>query len=256
MDKKRDVVQEESDRPEAIFGIHAIEELLSTERQVECVYIESGERNKKILRLVSLAKNKSVPVKEVNLAKLNSLSNFSNHQGIVATCSAMEYAALEDIVALAKEKKEPLFVIVADEIEDPHNLGALIRTAEASGAHGIVIGKRRSVGLTSTVFKTSAGAAEHLKVARVANINNAIDTLKKNGAWVYGADMDGQSAFQTDFSGDVVLVIGSEGKGLGRLVKQNCDMIVSLPMVGKINSLNASVAGGILMYQVLKNRLK
>lgn len=239
-----------------VSGIRSVEELLFSERQVESVYITTGEKNKSVLRLVSIAKEKGLPVKEVNAQKINSLSGFTNHQGVVATCAAADYSSLEDIIALARERKEPLFVIILNEIEDPHNLGALIRTAEASGAHGIIIGKRRSVGLNTTVYKTSAGATAHVKVARVANINQAIETLKKEGAWVYGADMDGENAFQVDFSSDVALVIGSEGKGLGRLVKQNCDMVVSLPMVGKINSLNASVAGGILMYQVLKSRLK
>lgn len=248
--------QNTENREDFVYGIRSVEELFQSDRQVECVYIATGEKNKKILRLVSIAKEMGLPVKEVNGGKLNSLSGFSNHQGIVATCSVAQYAEVEDIILLARQKQEPLFVIVLNEIEDPHNLGAIIRTAEASGAHGIIIGKRRQVGLNATVFKTSAGATAHLKVARVANINSALETLKKAGAWVYGADMDGQDAFQVDFNGDVALVIGSEGKGLGKLVKKNCDVIVRLPMVGKINSLNASVAGGILMYQVLKSRLK
>ena len=177
------------------------------------------------------------------------------HQGVVVTLSAVEYAEVSDILARAEEKGEKPFILIADEIEDPHNLGALIRTAETAGAHGVIIPKRRNVGLTAAVFKTSAGAAAHLPVARVANLASAVDTLKEAGVWVYGADMEGQNWCETDFSGGVALIVGSEGSGISRLLKEKCDVMVSLPMQGEVSSLNASVAGGIILYEIARQRL-
>ncbi|MBQ5641105.1 MAG: 23S rRNA (guanosine(2251)-2'-O)-methyltransferase RlmB, partial [Ruminococcus sp.] len=176
------------------------------------------------------------------------------HQGIIALAAAKEYSSVEDILAYAAEKGEPPFLIVLDELEDPHNLGAIIRTAECVGAHGVIIPKRRSVGLSYTVGKASAGAVEYMRVARVTNIANLLDDLKKQGVWIYGADMNGTDYTQCDMSGACALVIGNEGKGMARLVREKCDVIVSLPMKGHINSLNASVAAGILMYHALQGR--
>ena len=173
---------------------------------------------------------------------------------MAAFVAAHDYASVADILEYAREKGEPPFVIVCDELEDPHNLGAIIRTAEAAGAHGIIIPKRRSVSLNYTVGKASAGALEYMRVARVPNLPATLEDLKKEGLWIYGADMDGQSYRETDFSGACALVVGSEGKGMGRLVREKCDFIVSLPMYGKINSLNASVAAGILMYEISAQR--
>ena len=178
------------------------------------------------------------------------------HQGIIALAAVKEYATLEDIFETAKSRNEEPFIIVLDEIEDPHNLGAIIRTAECTGAHGVIVPKRRSAGLSYTVGKSSAGAVEYVNVARVTNIPNVIDELKERGVWVFGADMDGQDSAKTNLSGAVALVIGNEGKGIGRLVRSKCDGILSLPMKGNINSLNASVAAGVLMYDVLRQRNK
>ncbi len=168
--------------------------------------------------------------------------------------AAAEYASVQELLDIAKERGEPPFLIIADEIQDPHNLGAIIRTAEAAGAHGVIIPKRRSAGLTATVFKTSAGAASWLRVARVSNLPDSIKDLKKAGIWVYGAEADGEPFYKADLSGPVALVIGSEGFGLGRLVRDSCDMILSIDMYGKVNSLNASVSAGILMYEVVRHR--
>jgi 23S rRNA (guanosine2251-2'-O)-methyltransferase len=179
-----------------------------------------------------------------------------NHQGVAAFVAAHEYASLEDILALADSRNEKPFVIICDEIEDPHNLGAIIRTAELAGAHGVIIPKRRSASLSYAVGKTSAGALEYVPVCRVSNLPSAIDGLKEKGFWIYGADMGGEDCRTLDFDGAVALVIGSEGKGLGRLVKEKCDFIVSLKQKGKLNSLNASVAAGILMYEIMYQRDK
>jgi 23S rRNA (guanosine2251-2'-O)-methyltransferase len=178
----------------------------------------------------------------------------ANHQGVAVIIAEQEYCEVSDILALAEERGEKPFIIICDEIEDPHNLGAIIRTAEAAGVHGIIIPKRRSASLNVTVAKAACGALEYMKVARVTNIANTIDELKEKGIWVYGADMDGEDYSSTDFDCPAALVIGNEGKGIGPLVAKKCDAIISLPMLGKINSLNASVAAGILMYAVVKSR--
>ena len=205
-------------------------------------------------KIVALAKEGGYPIKEVSAEKLEEMAG-PIHQGVVVTLSAVEYAEVSDILARAEEKGEKPFILIADEIEDPHNLGALIRTAEIAGAHGVIIPKRRNVGLTAAVFKTSAGAAAHLPVARVANLASAVDTLKEAGVWVYGADMEGQNWCETDFSGGVALIVGSEGSGISRLLKEKCDVMVSLPMQGEVSSINASVAGGIILYEIARQRL-
>lgn len=189
------------------------------------------------------------------MERLDMMAPGLNHQGVVLTLSAVPYVEVADILDAAAQKGEQPFVIIADEIEDPHNLGALIRTAETAGAHGLIIPKRRGVSLTAAVFKASAGAAAHLPVARVANLASAVEELKKQNIWVYGCDMEGQPWCQTDFSGGVALIVGSEGRGMNRLLKEKCDVIVTLPMQGQITSLNASVAGGIVMYEVARQRL-
>ncbi len=239
---------------EVIYGRNAVAELLRSGRQVENLYIQKGELKGSIVRIIALAKEKRIPIKEVPAQKLDSLCGKQSHQGVAAQVPAAAYARMEDIFALAEEKNEPLFVVICDEIEDPHNLGAIIRSAECAGAHGVIIPLRRSAGLTPVVYKTSAGACEHLPVVRVNNLVATMDMLKEKGVWVYGADMDGQDYTKTNLSGAVALVIGAEGKGLGRLVKEHCDAILSLPIKGRIDSLNASVAAGILMYEVVRNR--
>lgn len=234
-----------------IYGRNAVTETLSSGRELDTLYVQKGASLGKI---VSLAKQRGVVVKELNDERLTAMCGTSKHGGVAAELAAASYSTVEDILAAAKERGKPPFIIIADEIEDPHNLGAIIRTAEAAGADGLIIPKRRSASLNATVFKTSAGAAAWLKVARVPNLVDAIKRLKEQGVWVYGMEADGTPYDKADLSGAVALVIGSEGFGLGRLVRENCDMILSLPMNGKVNSLNASVSAGILMYEVVKHR--
>ena len=221
-----------------VIGRNAVAELLAGGREIEHVLVANGERTGSIVPLVAKC-----------------MCNHANHQGIVAVASAHDYVPLETILDRAEEKGEAPFLVLCDGIEDGHNLGAIIRSAEAGGAHGVVIPKRRSVGLNYTVAKTACGALEYLPVARVSNLNQTIELLKKRGVWVYAADMDGTPWCQTNFDGGVALVIGSEGSGVSALVKKNCDAVVSLPMQGKVNSLNASVAAGILIYEVTRQRL-
>ena len=194
---------------------------------------------------------------ECDRRKLDFMSQTHAHQGVVAVCAVREYCTVEDIFAIAEQRGEPPFIIVCDEISDGHNLGAIIRSAECAGAHGVIIPKRRSAGLTAVVDKASAGAAEHMAIARVPNLPAAIQALKDRGLWIYGTAADGQNdLWHTDFSGALALVIGSEGDGMGRLVRESCDFIVSLPMKGQLSSLNASAAAAITMYEVLRQRSK
>ncbi len=247
-------MQRDAKNEDFIVGRNAVAEALRAGREIDTLYVLAGERVPAVRRLVSAARESGAVVKEVDRKKLDALSGGAAHQGVAALAAAHSYASLDDIFALARQRGEPPFVVVCDELEDPHNLGAVLRTAEAAGAHGVVVPKRRSAPLSATVAKTSAGALEYIPVARVPNLPAALDTLKANGCWVYGADMDGTDYKQTDFSGGVALVVGAEGKGLGRLVREKCDAIVSLPMKGKINSLNASVAAGILLYEISAHR--
>lgn len=247
-------MRDAQEKQDLIIGRNAVSEVLKSGREIDTVYILRGEKNPAVTRLAAVCRENGGVVKEVERKKLDSLCGGANHQGVAAFVAAHAYAGVEDILNFAREKNEPPFVIVCDELEDPHNLGAIIRTAEAAGAHGVIIPKRRSASLSFAVGKTSAGALEYMRVARVANLPATLETLKAAGCWVYGADMDGEDYRQTDFSGAVALVVGSEGKGIGRLVREKCDFIVSLPMKGKINSLNASVAAGILMYAVSAQR--
>lgn len=240
---------------DVIAGRNPVTEALRSGRAIEKLLIAKGELSGSVKVIAALAKEKHIPIKEVDRKKLDFICGGTSHQGIAAIAAVKEYASVEDIFNLAAEKGEQPFIIVLDEIEDPHNLGAIIRTAECAGAHGVIIPKRRAVGLTYTVGKASAGAYEYIPVARVTNIVNTLDELKERGCWVYGADMNGESYCTADLKGASVLVIGSEGKGLGRLVKEKCDAVLSLPMLGKINSLNASVAAGVLMYEFTRQRL-
>lgn len=237
-----------------IFGRNAVCEALKSGRNVESVLLSCREISGSLKVILSVAKEKKIPVKHVKKDYLDEISGTLSHQGVAALAGAKKTCKIDDILEFAKSKNEPPFVIVADGIEDPHNLGAIIRTAECSGAHGIIIPSRRAVGLTAAVDKASAGALEHMLVAKVGNIGAAIDELKEKGLWIYGADMDGESWDGVDLKGAVAIVIGSEGFGIGNLVRKKCDFILSLPMKGKINSLNASVAAGILMYEVRRQR--
>ncbi|MCY6957341.1 23S rRNA (guanosine(2251)-2'-O)-methyltransferase RlmB [Clostridium brassicae] len=254
---KENSVKEKALREDLIEGRNAVLEALKSNRTIEYILIASGNTTGSINKIIAVARENKVVIKEVDRKKLDSMSVTGSHQGVMAIVTPYKYCEVEDIIEYAKDKNEKPFVLVLDEIEDPHNLGSIIRTAEICGVHGIVIPKRRNVGVTPIVYKTSAGAIEHMKIAKVSNINNAIDKLKENGLWIYGADMHGENyCFQSDFSGAIALVIGSEGKGISNLTKNKCDVLVKIPMVGQITSLNASVAAGILMYEILKQKME
>ena len=232
-------------------------EALRAERSIDKIYINKGDVDKTLGHIASKARDAGIVVVECDRRKLDFMSVTTAHQGVIAVCAVRDYCSVDEILALAKERGEDPFVIVCDEISDPHNLGAIIRSAECAGAHGLIIPKRRSAGLTAIVDKASAGAAEHTRIARVANIPAALKELKERGLWVYGTAADGKNdLWHTDFSGPVALVIGSEGDGMGRLVRECCDFIVSLPMRGQISSLNASNAAAITMYEILRQRME
>ncbi len=253
---KNDISQnnERENEKDVIFGRNSVAEAIKSGRPLDSVMVARGDRSGSIPKIVADAKKAGIVIKEVDAKKLDFICGHNNHQGIAAMGAVKEYSSVEDIFAAAEERNEPPFIIICDEIEDPHNLGAIIRTAEAAGAHGVIIPKRRSASLSFTVAKTSAGAVEFMHVARVTNIPQTIDELKKRGVWVYCADMDGEPFYKSNLKGAIALVIGSEGNGVGRLVKEKCDVTLSMPMKGKINSLNASVAAGILMYEVSRQR--
>lgn len=236
-----------------IYGRNAVTEALNSGQEIDTLYVQKGAS---LGKLIPLARQRGAVIKEVSAEKLNSLCGTEKHGGTAAELAACSYASVEDILAVSEQKGKPPFIIIADEIADPHNLGAIIRTAEAAGADGVIIPKRRSASLNATVYKTSAGAAAWLKVARVANLVDTIKRLKEENIWVYGMEADGTPYDKAELSGGVALVVGSEGFGLGRLVRESCDMTLSLPMMGKVNSLNASVSAGILMYEVVKYRKK
>ena len=245
----------ENDREDLIEGRNAVTEALRAGRNIDKIYIAKGEVDKTLGHIASRAREMGIVVVEADRRKLDSMSVTHAHQGVVALAAVREYSSIDDILRIAEERGEDPFVIVCDEISDPHNLGAIIRTAECVGVHGIIIPKRRSAGLTSIVGKTSAGAVEHMAVARVSNLTAAIKELKERGLWVYGTAAGASAGmWDTNLTGPVCVVIGSEGDGMGRLVTENCDVLVSIPMHGKVNSLNASAAASILMYEVLRQR--
>lgn len=237
-----------------IAGRNPVNEALKSNREINYILISRGNNSGSILPIVAMAKNKGIPIKECNPKKLDFMCSGAPHQGIIAVAASYKYSELEDIFDLSKSRGEDPFIIIANEIEDPHNLGAIIRSAECAGAHGIIIPKRRSSSLTYVVSKASAGAIEYIPIVRVTNIASTLDDLKKRGIWIYGADMDGQTCYNTDLTGPVALVVGNEGKGISRLVKEKCDIILSLPVKGNISSLNASVAAGVLMYEILRQK--
>ena len=237
-----------------IAGRNPVSEAIRSGRPVDRILIARGEKSGAVVGILAKARDRQIPVKEVDRQKLDYISSGAPHQGIIAFAAVRDYSTVDDIFAYAQSREEPPFIVVLDEVEDPHNLGAVIRTAECAGVHGVIIPKRRSAGLSYTVGKASAGAVEYMRVARITNIPTLIDDLKSRGVWVYGADMNGTDYRQCDFSGACAIVIGNEGKGISRLVREKCDVIVSLPMKGKINSLNASVAAGILMYRAMDGR--
>ncbi len=237
-----------------IEGRNPVYEALVADAPIEKIFISETSHGSQISKIISEAKRRCVIFKSVSADRIDEIAETQSNQGVVAFVSQVEYCGLSDILAYAEKKQEKPFIIICDEITDPHNLGAIIRTANAVGAHGVVIPKNRAVGVNATVFKTSAGAAAHTLIAKVGNLTQAINELKERGVWIAGADMGGNEMYKEDFCGSIAIVVGSEGKGISKKIRDNCDFIVSIPMVGEINSLNASVAASVLMYEVLRQR--
>lgn len=253
-DKK---VIKDSGREDLVEGRNAVIEALKSDRNVEQILVAKGDSEGSINVIYALAKEKHIVIKEADRKKLDQMSDTGAHQGVIAIVTPYKYFEIEDILNYAESKGEKPFIIILDEIEDPHNLGSIIRSAEICGVHGVIIPKRRNVGITPIVYKSSAGAVEYMKIAKVTNINSTIDILKKKGIWIYGADMDGKNyCYENNFLGAIALVIGSEGRGISKLTKEKCDGLVKIPMHGRITSLNASVAAGIIMYEVLKQKIQ
>ncbi len=237
-----------------ISGRNAVKELLSGGRDIEKMYVQSGEREGSLNLILGIASERKIPIFEVDRAKLDMLSFGSRHQGVVAVAAERNYYSIDEILEYANSKGEPPLILVLDGVEDPHNLGAIIRSAECLGAHGVVIHKRRSVGLTTTVAKASAGAIEHMRVAKVTNISVTLDELKERGLWIYAADMGESKYYETDMTGPVALVLGSEGFGISRLVKEKCDFTVSIPLCGDVNSMNVSCAAAVILSEIRRQR--
>ena len=239
-----------------IEGRNALTEALKSGRTIDKVFVAAGDTDKALARLSAMAKDAGAVVVATDRRKLDQMSPTGAHQGIMAQVAAHEYATVEQILQNAADKGEAPLLVLCDELSDPHNLGAILRTAECAGAHGVIIPKRRSVGLTATVAKASAGAIEYMKVARVTNINNAISELKEKGVWIYGTAAEGSiPMYKADLTGPAAIVIGNEGDGMSQLVRKNCDVMVHIPMKGRISSLNASAAASILLYEALRQRL-
>ena len=239
---------------QTIEGRNAVIEAYRSGKPIEKLYIQDGCQDGPVMTIKREARKHETPIKYVERERLDQMSETGRHQGVIAVAGAYEYAELEDILKAAREKGEPPFLFLLDNIEDPHNLGAIIRTANLAGAHGGIIPKNRAVGLTATVARTSAGALNYTPVARVTNLSQTIEELKKEGIWFVCADMNGTRMYDLNLKGPIGLVIGSEGEGVGRLVRERCDMIASIPMKGEIDSLNASVAAGVLAYEIVRQR--
>lgn len=238
-----------------VEGRNAVLELLESGRDINKILVANGEKHGSIYKILAIAKERKIIVTEMERNKLNQIAQTSNNQGVIAIVPPYNYCEVEDIIEEAKRKKEMPFILILDGIEDPHNLGSIIRTAETAGVHGIIIPKRRAASVNSTVSKVSAGAVEYMKIARVNNINETIRCLKEQDVWICGTDMNTNIIYtKQDYKMPIAIVIGSEGFGMSRLVKENCDFLVKIPMKGKITSLNASVSAGIIMYEVVKDR--
>lgn len=238
-----------------VEGRNSVLELLESGKDINKIFVARGEKQGSINKIIGKAKDSKIVLVETDKRKLDEMSQTGNHQGVIAIVPPFEYCDVDDILNVAKEQNEDPFVIILDGIEDPHNLGAIIRTAETAGAHGVIIPKRRAVGVNSTVNKSSAGAVEYMKVARVNNITETMNYLKEKGLWIIGTDMDTDKYYYNqNMTGPIAIVIGSEGFGMSRLVKENCDILVKIPMNGKITSLNASVSAGIVMYEIVKQK--
>ena len=240
-----------------VEGRNAVTELLKSDKDINKIFVQRGEKHGSINQIISLAKSKKIVIVEVDKSKLDFMSQTKNHQGIIAVVPPFEYSDIDEILEYAKSRNEDPFVVILDGIEDVHNLGSIIRTAETAGVHGIIIPKRRGALVNSTVSKTSAGAVQYMKIARVNNLNDAIKELKDKGLWIYGTDMDAKNYYYEEkLLGPIALVVGSEGFGISNLVKKNCDVLIKIPMNGRITSLNASVSAGIVMYEVVKQRTR
>lgn len=251
----REQKQEEKMYEDIIEGRNSVLEVLASDRDINKILVQKGERHGSINKIIAIAKEKRIVTVETEKSKLDMMSETKNHQGVIAIVPPFNYCEVEDILNLAKTKNEDPFIVMLDGIEDPHNLGSIIRTAETAGVHGIIIPKRRAASVNATVSKTSAGAVEHMKIARVNNLNDTIRYLKEEGLWIFGTDMETKTEYYNqDLKGPICIVIGSEGFGMSKLVKENCDGLVKIPMKGKITSLNASVSAGIVIYEALKQR--
>ena len=253
-EKNRRPIQE-AEADGLIEGRNAVTEALRSGTVIDKIYIARGETDATLGHIASTARGKGIVVAEADRRKLDAMSRTKSHQGVIAVAAVREYADVDDILRAAREKGEAPLIVVCDELSDPHNLGAVIRTAECAGAHGVVIPKRRSAGLTAIVAKTSAGAVSYLPVARVANLTALLKQLKEEGLWVFGTAADGgTSLYEADLKGPAAIVIGSEGDGMGRLVREQCDFLVSIPMRGQLNSLNASAAAAVVLYEAVRQR--
>lgn len=251
--KEREIKKTNFD--DQVEGRNSVLELLESEKDINKIFVSRGEKQGSINKIIGRAKGKGIVLVEVDKNKLDEMSQTGNHQGVIAIVPPFEYCEVEDILADAASKNEKPFILILDGIEDPHNLGAIIRTAETAGVHGVIIPKRRAASVNSTVNKVSAGAVEHMKIARVNNINDTIQFLKDSGLWIIGTDGKAENYYyEQDLTGPIALVIGSEGFGMNRLVSENCDILVKIPMNGKITSLNASVSAGIVTYEIVKQR--
>ncbi len=247
----------EKEYEDQIEGRNSVLELLDSGKDINKIYVQIGEKHGSINKIIAKAKEKRIVIVQTEKSKLDKMSQTKNHQGVIAIVPPFEYSSVDDILEEARERNEKPFILILDGIEDPHNLGSIIRTAETAGVHGIIIPKRRAASVNSTVNKTSAGAVQYMKIARVNNINETIKYLKENDVWICGTDMNTNVYYyEEDYKIPIAIVIGSEGFGMSRLVKENCDFLVKIPMKGKITSLNASVSSGIIMYEVVKQREK
>ena len=260
-EEKRKEIRREEDAEkrfdDQIEGRNSVLELLESGKDVNKIFVTRGEKHGSINKILGIAKERKIIVVEKDKKQMDEMAQEENYQGVIAIVPPFEYVEISDILEVAKERNEDLFVIVLDGIEDPHNLGSIIRTAETAGVHGVIIPKRRAVSVNSTVNKASAGAVEHMKIARVTNISDAIEELKQAGLWVCGTAVDtNKYYYNQDLTGPLAIVIGNEGKGIGEKVKKNCDFLVKIPMKGKVQSLNASVSTGIVVYEAVKQRIR
>lgn len=238
-----------------IVGRNPVLELLKTDKQIDKIYILKGELKGSIKKVLGIAKDRGIIIQEVDKSKLDEMSNGEVHQGVAALVTGFEYSSIEDIFKKAEDLKEAPFIVILDGIEDPHNLGAIIRTCECAGVHGVIIPKRRAARINQTVYKSSAGAINHVLVSDVTNITNTIEILKEKGLWIYGADLKGENFYYNEsLQGPIGLVIGNEGKGISRLVSEKCDVLIKIPMFGNISSLNASTSAAILIYEVVRQK--